>query len=239
MGNMPEQIMNLVNRARTKTNVSNVTCGELCEILTRNAGIGERAFEKRFPKVTGNKYAKNRICTKDEVTKMWEAYPRVEVKNVSVKENKVTPGPNAAPAALQKKTGKPIQWRMVSFWILCVLVSMGHAGLIWYDCATLWKIPGIIAGGIVFVLIGAGIVLMSGDKLKGTTSDMMWFVIFLDIFAVFVHVPSFTNSADVAYMRGAGEIHIWFLSAIICLCSMASVYFYRESMVLSDEKPKK
>ena len=110
--------------------------------------------------------------------------------------------------------------------LLCIV--LGHAALIWYDCAVLWATPGKIAGGIVFMLILAGVALMGRERAKSVSDDLLWFVWLLDGLAIFVHYPTFWHSATIGYQFGIREFETWAMSGVVCVCSGAAVYFYRQ-----------
>jgi hypothetical protein len=79
-----------------------------------------------------------------------------------------------------------------------------------------------------------GMLAMSSPAMKGVTDNVLWVVWTLEGAAIFVHFPSFTSNAVEAYARGLGEMHTWLLSAIICICSIAATFFYKET-ILTDK----
>lgn len=107
-------------------------------------------------------------------------------------------------------------------------IVLGHAALIWYDCAVLWATPGKIAGGIVFLIILAAVAIMGRDGAKGVSENLLWFVWMLDGLAIFVHYPTFWHSATIGYQFGIREFETWAMSGVVCVCSGAAVYFYRQ-----------
>lgn len=149
-------------------------------------------------------------------------------------------GHNVAPAVSQKKEKpkNPIDWIRVVALFFAGGIVVGHGALIWYDCALLWYAPGFIAGLVVFLMIVFGMLVMATKGMKEVAETMTWVVWTLEGAAIFVHVPSFTANASQAYARGLGELHTWLLSAIICICSIAATYAYKETILLT-EKPKK
>ena len=126
---------------------------------------------------------------------------------------------------------KKTDWQMLFFWALCGAIVLGHAGLVWFDCAYLWGIAGKLAGGIVFTVVLASLVLMSGKRFQSVSANMMWFVWLIEACAWFVHWPSFKQEASIGYSKGINDITTQFLAAFICLCAIAATYFYRQTVI--------
>ena len=132
--------------------------------------------------------------------------------------------------AKQEETPVSTPWRISVFVLLAFFIAIGHAGLVWYDMATLWAMPGKIGGGVVFAFILSGMVLMSDNspKMKDIRENMLWAVGFLEALAVFVHRGAFYRQASAAYAAGMGIEYVWALSAVICLCSIGATIFYQK-----------
>lgn len=104
----------------------------------------------------------------------------------------------------------------------CLLIGIvvGHAGLIWYDCADLWEMPGRIGGGLAFFIIVAALML-STDPTKNITSQIALFLAFLvDVGAWFVHRPVFET------YRVDGTVTD-VLCVFLCLMSFGALLIYR------------
>jgi len=121
-------------------------------------------------------------------------------------------------------------WRASLFVCVSFAIIMGHSGLIWYDMAKLWAVPGAIGGGIVFAFIFSGLILMSdkSEKLMDIKENMMWAVGALESLAIVVHQATFYRAASEAYIAGLGVEYTWGLAAIICLCSIGATIFYKK-----------
>lgn len=112
--------------------------------------------------------------------------------------------------------------RRFSIRLLLFVAVIGHAGLVWYDLATLWGVPGTIGGGLMFAVMLAALGLASDRSLNRTSEEALWFVALLDFAAYFIHFEVFRNP----------EIGIWYtraLCALICACSWACLYLFRSS----------
>jgi len=136
----------------------------------------------------------------------------------------------AAPQGNGRKSFIPEDWRTKLFVFGAFALVIGHAGLIWYDMAVLWAMPGKIGGGVVFVFILSGMVLMSekGEHMVEIRDNMLWAVGFLEALSVVVHRAAFYRSASAAYAAGLGNEYIWALAAVICLCSIGATVFYQK-----------
>ena len=109
-----------------------------------------------------------------------------------------------------------------AFMLDCILIGIviGHAGLIWYDCADLWDVPGQIGGGLAFFIIVAA-VMLSTDPAKNITSQIALCLAFLvDLAAWWVHFPVFqTYSVDDDITK--------VLCGFLCAMSFGALLIYR------------
>lgn len=136
--------------------------------------------------------------------------------------------PAAAKELPSGKTKESGGWRLPDlstvrrFLLDCILVGIviGHAGLIWYDCADLWDVPGQIGGGLAFFIIVAA-VMLSTDPTKNITSQIaLLFAFLVDVGAYWVHFPVFQNySVDDVITR--------VLCGFLCLMSFGALLIYR------------
>lgn len=113
--------------------------------------------------------------------------------------------------------------RSYAFDIIMAGIAVGHAGLIWYDCASLWNTPGLIGGGLAFLMV-IGALVIATDKDKASTSqDAMYFVFVVDCAAGFAHFAVFSKDSTAGFWPTA------IFSAFICLCSYVALYLFRNS----------
>lgn len=112
----------------------------------------------------------------------------------------------------------------VSADILAVAIVIGHAGLLWYDCAILWMVPGQIGGGIVFAVICLAVLLATQSNLPRSSRAALTFVALVDVGAWFVHVEVFKTPL-------VADIITECLCFFICFTSFAALYLYRDSKI--------
>ena len=128
--------------------------------------------------------------------------------------------PDTPPARQALPSFQAIRRTSISALLFCVVI--GHAGLVWYDLATMWGVPGTIGGGLMFAVMLAALGFASDPAVNRTSEAALWFVALLDIAAYFVHFEVFDRQ----------DVNIWFtraLCALICACSWMSLYFFRDS----------
>ena len=114
----------------------------------------------------------------------------------------------------------PVNLRGYALSVLLVGIVLGHAGLVWYDCAQLWDTPGAIAGVLVFAVVLAA-VMLSSDTAKGYTADIcLYFVFFVDVAAFWVHKPVFSG-------YGVDNATTNALCAFVCATSFAALYIFK------------
>lgn len=114
----------------------------------------------------------------------------------------------------------PVNVRGYALSALLVGIVLGHAGLVWYDCAELWYTPGAIAGGLVFAVVLAA-VMLSSDTAKGYTADIcLYFVFMVDCAAFWVHKPVFSG-------YGVDNATTNALCAFVCATSFAALYLFK------------
>jgi transposase-like protein len=106
---------------------------------------------------------------------------------------------------------------------LLVSVIVGHSALVWYDCGQMWGIPGVIGGGVTFLIVLAALLLASDETKPRTSDTALWFVFFIDVAAWFVHYPTFKKYADI------GNIETGVFAGFLCACSFAALYLFRDS----------
>lgn len=122
-----------------------------------------------------------------------------------------------------KEAEKTVNYRQWAFDILMVAIVIGHAGLIWYDCNSLWNTPGMIGGGLAFLMVlGALIIATDRDKME-TSQDALYFVFVVDCAAGFAHFAVFSEKSKM------GEWPTGIFSVFICLCSFTALYLFRNS----------
>lgn len=128
--------------------------------------------------------------------------------------------PDTPPARQALPSFQAIRRTSISVLLFCVVI--GHAGLVWYDLAAMWGVPGTIGGGLMFAVMLAALGFASDPAVNRTSEAALWFAALLDIAAYFVHFQVFDRH----------DVNIWLtraLCALICACSWMSLYFFRDS----------
>lgn len=136
-------------------------------------------------------------------------------------------GPNGA--ALMEAWTRPTtrQLRRFTFNAVCLAIVLGHAGLIWYDCAALWQEAGQIGGGLAFLFVVCCVLLATDATRVRTSAAALWIVAGVDIAAWWVHYPVFTRQMtayDIKAETGA-------LCAVICALSFFALVLYRDEKI--------
>jgi len=134
--------------------------------------------------------------------------------------------PNESPPLIQSfeqepervKISAPIKWAMA----VCIIIVLGHAALIWADCSKIWGFVGMFAGGIVFAIQVAAILITTDTEQNAASEWALLFVCGVDIAAFFLHYPAFLASAQVEI----GRVETGFLCAFLCATSFISLFLY-------------
>lgn len=147
----------------------------------------------------------------------------IAANTVSAQSKEVAPPVIPPVTVAEKATVNLSAIRRFAFDAVCILIVVGHAGLIWYDCYEMWEMPGMFGGGLSFLFV-IGAVLIATDSTRQRTSGYaLGFMFAVDIAAFFVHFPTFLKYAEI------GEIQTGALCGFICLLSFAALYLYQDS----------
>lgn len=125
----------------------------------------------------------------------------------------------------EKPEQVPTDWsRVLSVTRSAILIGivLGHAGLVWYDCADLWSTPGSIGGGLVFFIVLAAVMFAADPAKYETRAFSLAFVAIVDISAFWVHYPVFSGYGVEASVTKA---LCWF----VCLSSWTALALYQNS----------
>lgn len=123
---------------------------------------------------------------------------------------------------------KRVDWSGIlskSFDLVCISIVVGHAGLIWYDVANLWSVPGIIAGLISFLVVLACVIAAHNGKKQSTSAIATFLVFCLDVAAYWVHYPTFTKYATASPATTQG------ICILICAFSFGAFLLFRNSKI--------
>ena len=133
-------------------------------------------------------------------------------------KKEASPAPVVDPEAWKMPSFSSIRYALLD--IILIGIVLGHAGLIWYDCATLWDTPGYYAGGMAFFIIVAA-VMLSTMQIKNISSQYgLVLALLVDASAGWVHYPVFQT------YRVSDDIT---LALVIFLCAMSfgALFLYR------------
>ena len=126
----------------------------------------------------------------------------------------------------QKKTFRQHMDAFRAFALDAILIGvvLGHAVLIWYDCAIQWETPGTIGGGLAFAIVAAALLLATDETRVRTSAAALWFVLCVDIAAWWVHYPTFQRPGVPDEITGV-------FALFLCAASWVALYLYRDKNI--------
>lgn len=212
-----------------------MTITELAETYGKKPDTLWRKAKALLPPPSGGKWSIYSVVTEDEARIILGDYPAPSpAKSKTVTDNTSGEKP-AAPVTRAKQKPPAPRWKMpdvrtvrrAAFDTTCLLIVVGHAALIWYDCAKLWQVAGQIGGGIAFLFV-LGCVLVATDPSRNLTSlAAIWMMVGLDIAAWWVHFPVFSaQMTDPAMLTQTKAI-----CGVICALSFGAFYLYRDEKI--------
>lgn len=232
---MPE----IRRKLRRKTTVkiggimTEITLSELAEKSGGNYDTLYRKAKRNFPEIS---WTKDSPVSADQIRLLSgkkRKAPRLTQKRIAqdfelmsagqeiakpIVVNKPEPAVEPVPPARQKIGLDDVRRFLVSAILIGIVLC--HAGLIWYDCSTLWETAGQIGGGAVFLVVVAAVMLAADREQYYTSESALWFVLLIDIAAWWVHFPVFRTPLVSDTITGA-------LCAFLCACSWIALYLYR------------
>ena len=198
-------------------------------------GLNPDSVRKAITRKTGQAHGVLSVLTVDE----WEMWRPGKPGNVPDKSGK-NPGnvrvkkasaltspaaqndvsPDIKPEAQEATLPGIAAVRRVALDALLIGIVIGHAGLIWYDCAAMWGEPGQIGGGLAFCIVLAAVMLAT-DTAKNITSQYALFLAFLvDVGAYWVHFPTFQTYSVPDAITSV-------LCVFLCAMSFGALFLYR------------
>ena len=217
---------NLDKRPDTMRKYWNRMADKFPDIFTERGYNPERELSADQINILSGKSGKKSAELSGKTERLKSDTPvRAAEKPTTPKPEKL-PAPDGVPAATENDTAEkePILRvaARVSADILAFVIVIGHAGLLWYDCATLWGIPGQIGGGIVFAAVLLAVLICTQSNLPRSSNTALWFVLFVDIAAWWVHFEVFKTPVVSDAITGS-------LCAFICASSFVALYLFRDS----------
>jgi len=87
-------------------------------------------------------------------------------------------------------------FRLPSFGLsdFLIVAVYGHTLLVWYEIGTLFALPGILAGLIVFAMKHAALMICRTERLSSLAGDAIGVAFVLDALALYVHYTVFSDS---------------------------------------------
>lgn len=204
--------------------------GQTVRYWSRHYGKKEASVMKAINRKFGTGYTRDSILTPEQVSAIFSDDKPVKTASRQPRLQQ----PPSAPREIHKThTPQPEPQEVFSiealrgivFDVVCIGIVVGHASLIWYDCATQWGAPGTIGGGLAFLIVMAALLISTDASRVRTSASALWFVFFVDAAAWFVHYPTFQMYADI------GDTETGAFAAFLCLSSWVALYIYRDSKI--------
>lgn len=220
-------IMNTDNKIETRTR----TIKEWAE----SAGLNPDSVRKAITRKTGQAHGVLSVLTVDE----WEMWRPGKPGNVREKSGK-NPGnirekkasvltrpaaqndvsPDIKPEAQEATLPGIAAVRRVALDALLIGIVIGHAGLIWYDCAAMWGEPGQIGGGLAFCIVLAAVMLATDSSKNITSQYALFLALLVDVGAYWVHFPTFQTYSVPDAITSV-------LCVFLCAMSFGALFLYR------------
>lgn len=144
------------------------------------------------------------------------------VTTTPVVRKDVPPEPKHEPKTWWKEINWPSLATVRRFLLDLLLISIvvGHAGLIWYDCAAMWAEPGQIGGGLAFGIILAAVMLATDSSKNITSQWALILALLVDVGAYWVHFPTFQTYSVPDAITSV-------LCVFLCTMSFGALFLYR------------
>ncbi len=191
-------------------------------------GVNPDTARRTISRKSGRTLGQTSTLTPDEWA-MWKpgkSGTRTPQKR-NISSTIVQPKPAARNAVSPEVLARP-EWQMpevseirrFALDALLIVIAAGHAILIWYDCSTLWSVPGFIGGGLAFGIVLATIMLATDPAKNFTSQYALFFALMVDAGAYWVHRPVFSQ-------YDAPEAVTTALCVFLCGMSWGALFLYR------------
>lgn len=194
--------------------MTEITLAELAEKSGGNYDTLYRKAKRNFPETS---WTKDSPVSADQIRLL---SGKKRKQQVIAKPILHQPEPAAEPVPPARQKIGLSDVRRFSVSAILIGIVLCHAGLIWYDCSTLWETAGQIGGGAVFLVVVAAVMLAADREQYYTSESALWFVFLIDVAAWWVHFPVFRTPLVSDTITGA-------LCAFLCACSWIALYLYR------------
>lgn len=215
--------------------MARITCEKWCE----ENGVTTDALRVAFPKIGLDNFAKVRTLSPDEVARI-SAYP-FRKKNTGDKPKSAAKQPakkshdsqtvSPSPDKAQEAPGRGFSWPRFSINDFLALAIYGHTALVWYEVATIFALPGFLAGVVLFAMKHTATTLVKDEKRNAIHSDVLGVAFVLDALAVFPHYTVFIEALPDRYAQQMGtEGTFWaalILAIVVAAGAFLSMYFIK------------
>lgn len=190
-----------------------------CEELRQKMGVKLRTWQARWKSRIGTPYNSSATLTANEAQLMQSGNKQrvAPCSTGAVEKQTPTSRHRQEKTVVRKNKIDALQ----AFNMICVSGVIAHAILVWFDCATLWSVPGFIGGCVAFLIIVSAVLLTLTDRNR-TASTAVSIAVMVDLLAWFVHYPTFVKYANVDNTTSAC------FAAFLCLGSASLIYLFKD-----------
>ena len=101
----------------------------------------------------------------------------------------------------------------------------GHTALVWYELWVIFRVPGILAGIVLFALKHAAVVICRSAKYDDYAADALGVAFVLDGLAVWVHYTAFGDAMPNRFKDGAEFWAALVLGLVVAAGAFVTLYF--------------
>lgn len=205
-----------------------LTLAELADKSGGNYDTLYRKARRKFPEI---QWTKESVVSADQIAVLSGEVPQPKAKRTApatIKESlTVAPEvPANRPVAVAKS--KPFQWPVFDLSALLALIIYAHTGLVWYEVATIFVMPGFFAGVMLAGMKHAAIVVVRSGKFENAVHHALAVALVLDLLAWYVHYTSFfaalRNSRFMSDMGQDSYTVAGVLAAVVCSGAFMSLF---------------
>lgn len=194
----------------------------LAELAEKSGGKYDTIYRKAKRKFPSEDWSIDSVLTPEHIAVLsGKSYGRSKKPTVRIPRT-VPPEVPAKVVVEEMEEKEPVNFRRIAAGVLLIGVVVGHSGLVWYDCNALWGEPGLIGGGLVFIIALAALLFAADRDLPRTSGAALWFMFFVDCAAFWVHFPVFKTPNISDTVTAA-------LCIFICASSFVALYLFRDS----------
>lgn len=206
-----------------------------CETWYETNGVKYDAFRMAFRELGLENFSKKRVLTSEELSRI-EAYPFRKKKNSRAAKQPAKKSQTVSPPTAKEQpaeTPAPSRFKLPTFTIndFLALAIYGHTALVWYEVASIFALPGFLAGVVLFAMKHTATTLVKDEKRNAIHSDVLGVAFVLDALAVFPHYTVFVDALPERYAQQMGaEGTFWaalVLAIVVAAGAFLSMYFIK------------